>query len=110
MRMKLDDRVALKLGPGIYWDTHKEAPRGFGLRVTTALARAWFLNYRLRDTGRERRPTIGDVASWPVQQARERAAEWRRIVDTGGDPLGQLEDRRASPTVAELVARFEEED
>jgi integrase len=76
------------------------------LRVTPAGARSWCLNYRLKDTGRERRITIGDVAAWPLAEARKRAAELRRIVDAGGDPLGDREERRREPTVAELWERF----
>jgi integrase len=103
---KLTDVIARKAGPGIYFDGDQRSPRGFMLRVTPAGARAWCLNYRLRDTGRERRITIGDVAAWPIAAARVKAAELRRIVDDGGDPLGQREERRAAPTVAELVERF----
>ncbi|MGC2415975.1 MAG: tyrosine-type recombinase/integrase [Stellaceae bacterium] len=106
MQAKLTDAVAAKAGAGVYFDGDKRSPRGFLLRVTPAGARAWCLNYRVRDTGRERRLTIGDVASWPIAAARERAAELRREIDTGGDPLGQREEKRAAPTVNELVDRF----
>src|ERR1700693_5215974 len=107
MQAKLTDAVAAKAGPGIYFDSdRKRSPRGFLLRVTLAGARCWCLNYRVRDTGRERRITIGDIGAWPIEEARERAAELRRIVDAGGDPLGVLEQRRAAPTVAGLAARF----
>ena len=41
---------------------------------------------------------------------RKRAAELRRLVDLGGDPLQDLEDRRSSPSVVELAARFEQEE
>jgi hypothetical protein len=40
-----------------------KAPRGFGVRVTAAGARAFILNYRLR--GREYRFTIGAWPDWP---------------------------------------------
>jgi integrase len=109
MKEKLTDKLAAKAGPGIHWDTDDKAPRGFLLRVTPAGARAWCLNYRIKNSGRMRRLTIGDVASWPVAAARERAAELRRVVDAGGDPLGAAEAKRAEPTVAELIAQFERE-
>src|ERR1700676_2658057 len=97
MQAKLTDAVATKVGPGIYFDSDKQrSPRGFLLRVTPAGARCWCLNYRVRDTGRERRLTIGDVAAWPIAAARERAAELRREIDAGGDPLGQREEKRAA--------------
>src|SRR5690242_17195256 len=109
MQAKLTDTADAKAGPGLYWDSDKRAPRGFLLRVTSAGVKAWCLNYRVRDTGRERRLTIGDVASWPIELARKKAAELRRIIDDGGDPLGQTEEKRAEPTVDELWTRFEAE-
>lgn len=110
MQAKPTDAVAAKAGPGIYFDSDKQrSPRGFSLRVTPAGGRCWCLNYRVRDTGRERRLTIGDTASWPIAAARERAAELRREIDAGGDPLGRAEETRTAPTVAELAQRFIEE-
>jgi integrase len=102
---KLDD----KSDPGIYFDRDPKSPRGFLLRVTPAGARAWCLNYRVKDTGIERRITIGDVKSWPIAEARKRGHELRREIDAGGDPLADREEKRAAPTVAQLVARFEVE-
>jgi integrase len=109
MQAKLTDGVAAKAGPGLYFDNDKRSPRGFLLRVTPAGSRAWCLNYRVKDSGRERRLTIGDVAAWPITAARERASELRRVIDAGGDPLGQMEEKRSAPTVADLAARFVEE-
>ena len=110
MRDKLTDRFAASAPPGLHWgNADRRAPKGFLLRVTQAGARAWCLNYRVKDTGRERRLTIGDTSTWPIAMAIERAAELRRMIDAGGDPLGDLQDKRAEPTVAELVKRFEEE-
>ena len=54
--------------------------------------------------------TLGDVSAWPVAEMRKRAAELRRLVDLGGDPLQDLEDRRAAPSVSELAWRFEQEE
>jgi integrase len=111
MREKLTDRFARGVEPTPnkierYFDTDPRAPRGFLLRVTPAGAKVWALRYRVKDTGREREITIGDVTSWPIAEARKRAHELRREVDTGGDPLGEHEERRAAPTVAELAERF----
>jgi hypothetical protein len=110
MRDKLTDRFAASAPPGLHWgNADRRAPKGFLLRVTQAGARAWCLNYRVKVTGRERRLNIGDTSTWPIAMAIERAAELRRMIDAGGDPLGDLQDKRAEPTVAELVKRFEEE-
>src|SRR5580704_2873328 len=103
MKAKLSDRFAGQAGPGIYFDEDPRSPRGFGLRVTKALSRAWFLDYRVKDTGRQRRLTIGDIKSWPISEARRRGHELRREIDAGGDPLGDREEKRSAPTVTELV-------
>jgi integrase len=82
---------------------------GFGLRVTKAGAKAFILNYRVRGSGRERRYTIGAFPGWQTTAARKKAKELRRLIDDGGDPLGELEDERAAPTVADLIERFRQE-
>ena len=89
MRDKLTDSLAKTASPGIYWDTHPDAPRGFLLQVTNGGSRAYRLNYRRQSDGVERRLTIGDISTWPIAEARKRAAGLRRIVDAGGDPLGR---------------------
>ena len=102
----LTDGFAKKAEPGLYWDTHKRAPPGFLLRVTPAGARAWCLNYETID-GIERRMTIGRVATYSVAAARDRAAELRRIVDEGGDPLNAEQERRrrrASPILSSAMS------
>jgi integrase len=109
-KVKLTDRYAKNATPGLHWDAKQDSPKGFLLRVTPAGSRAWCLNYRIKDTGRERRITLGDVGSWPVEEARKHAAEMRRLVDKGGDPLGELEEQRAAPTVTDLWQQFEAEE
>jgi integrase len=115
MREKLDDRFVRTVKPTPkkierYFDTDSRAPRGFLVRVTPAGARTWALRYRLADTGREREISIGDIKSWPVAEARKRAYELRRAVDTGGDPLASREEKRQGSTVAQLAERFIEEE
>jgi integrase len=109
MRQRLSDRIARELlapakGNRITYDA--DVP-GFGLRVTAKGARSWVLNYTSK--GRERRYTIGSFPSWKERQARARAEELRRIVDMGGDPMGDRHAERVSPTIGDLVARFEQE-
>lgn len=79
---------------------------GFGARVTAGGSRAYILNYKVRGTGRERRYTIGDCANWTIGQARKKARDLRHEIDDGADPLGDLQDERAAPTVAALIDRF----
>jgi Arm domain-containing DNA-binding protein len=44
--------------------TYDEEPKGFGVRVTAAGARAFVLNYRRKADGVERRYTIGAFPDW----------------------------------------------
>src|SRR5262249_36128140 len=58
-----------------------KAPRGFGVRVTAAGARAFVLNYRLR--GREHRFTIGAWPDWSALKAVREARNLRQRIDRG---------------------------
>jgi integrase len=103
--MKLTDAICRKLaapakGNRIYYDGH-----GFGLRVTAAGARSFILSYRTSE-GRARRLTIGDFGAWSLAAARVEAADLRRRIDQGGDPLGERRDERNAETVADLAERF----
>jgi len=113
MREKLTYKFAKTVKPTAgkvarYFDTSPSAPSGFLLRVTAG-ARVWALRYRVRDSGREREITIGDVENRRLVDAYKRARELRREIEDGGDPLGDREERRAAPTVDELAKRFIEE-
>jgi integrase len=85
--------------------TYDDDVPGFGVRVTAGGARSYVLNYVTR-AGRERRFTIGSADDWKATGARDEAKRLRRLIDEGGDPLGDIEDERAAPTVAELIERF----
>ena len=81
-----------------------KAPRGFGVRVTAAGARAFILNYRLR--GREHRFTIGAWPDWSALKAVREARNLRQRVDRGENPL---EDRTQPPetkTVSNVLDDF----
>jgi len=110
MASKLTDAVVKALpvpakGSRIFYDL---GVKGFGIRITSAGARAFILNYRTR-LGRERRFTIGSFPDWKTGGARMEAVELKRQIDRGGDPLGDIVASRAAPTVADLCARFESE-
>jgi integrase len=92
-------------GNKITWD---DSVAGFGARVTAAGARSFVLNYRTK-AGRERRITIGNCDNWTIGAARHKARELRRVIEDGGDPLGEIEEARAAPAMADLAARFVEE-
>jgi len=86
--------------------TYDSQVPGFGVRVTAAGARSFVLNYHTR-SGRERRYTIG--SNWRVAAARKKARDLKHLIEDGGDPLADIEDERAAPTVSDLIARFEAE-
>ena len=76
-----------------------KAPRGFGVRVTAAGARAFILNYRLR--GREHRYTIGAWPDWSPLKAVRQARDLRQRVDRGENPV---EDRTPPPATASVAS------
>ena len=82
--------------------------KGFGVRVTAAGARAFVLNYRTR-AGRERRFTIGAFPDWRSAAARHEAAELKKRIDRGEDPLGEIQDARDAKTISDLCERFRAE-
>ena len=86
----------------VIWDT--EVP-GFGLKVTPAGRRAYFLYYRTQD-GQQRRPSIGTHGSVKPQAARAIARSWRAAVVMGFDPSQSRLEQRAASTVGELCERY----
>jgi integrase len=115
MKAKLSDKFAQTAAPGIYFATNERRPPGFLLRVTPAAlrpdpnprSRSWCIDYRLKGTGVQRRYTIGAVSAWPMKRAWEEAARVCRIVDGGGDPLGEIEEARQAPTMTDLWQTYE---
>jgi integrase len=81
---------------------------GFGCRVTAAGARSFVLRYRTR-AGRERTFTIGSAGDWQVTAARAEAKRLRRLIDQGGDPVGDIAAARSAPSVHDLIRRFDDE-
>ena len=74
-------------GKRIYWDDHRDAPKGFGLRVMASGSKSFVLRYRTK-TGPERIQTIGEYPTpWSLTAARLEAAKIRASVDGGADPL-----------------------
>lgn len=86
----------------------KVAPRGFGVRVTSAGAKSFVINYR-NSEGRERRYTLGSCSDWSVIRAITEAREVRRRIDRGEDPMAERTDLRSAPTVGDLCDRYEKD-
>ena len=110
-RERLSDALVKRLplpasGNVITWDADVA---GFGCRVTTAGARSYIFNYRVRGSGQQRRHTIGAISDWTAGSARSEARRLRRLVDSGADPRGDQEEQRDAPTMVELFERFKRE-
>lgn len=88
-------------GQRFIFDDHRDAPRGFGLRITAAGGKAFILRYSV--DGRERRKTIGDWPTWSLEAARAEAHDLLRGISKGNDPLEAKRRRREEPTVKELA-------
>jgi integrase len=106
MAEKLTDRLVREAAPPatgnrIIYDTDV---RGFGARILASGSRGFVLNYRV--AGRERRHTIGQFPAWSVRLAREEAARLKREIDRGFDPVGEREEARSAPSIAELADRY----
>jgi integrase len=87
--------------------TYDATVKGFGVRVTSAGAKAFILNYRA--AGRERRITIGSFPDWKTTAARDEAKAMKRRIDVGEDPMAERHANRAAATVNELADRFDAE-
>src|SRR5436190_19232340 len=81
-----------------------KAPRGFGVRVTAAGARAFVLNYRL--CGREHRFTIGAWPDWSALKAVREARNLRQRVDRGENPLEGRAPSPAAKTISTVLDDF----
>ncbi len=88
-------------GARFMFDDHRDAPRGFGLRITAAGGKAFIIRYTI--DGRQRLKTIGDWPTWGLEQARIEARRLMQLVQTGTDPLDAKRKRKAEPTIAELA-------
>ncbi|CPH74690.1 tyrosine-type recombinase/integrase [Burkholderia pseudomallei] len=84
----------------IYWDA--KTP-GFGLRVTTAGARAYIFESRL--FGKTIRVTIGDARAWDLGRARTEAARLKTLIDDGKDPREARAQQQAAHEARQAEAR-----
>lgn len=91
-------------GQRLIFDEHRDAPRGFGLRITAKGSKAFILKYRV--DGAERRMTIGQWPTWSAEAAREKARKLAVQIDQGDDPLDAKRRRKAEPTMADLSAEW----
>lgn len=89
------------------WYLFDEEVLGFALVVYTSGTKGFVLDYRVN--GRQRRYTIGRWPDWSVVEARQRAKELRRELESGQDPLDVRTDRQDAARVSLLIERYIEE-
>lgn len=88
------------------FDEHRDAPPGFGVRITSAGRRVFVLRYRSKQDGKDRMMNIGEVGTWSLAAARKQAREYRQEIDTGADILEKRREQRGEVTVGEAADRF----
>lgn len=88
-------------GKRFIFDDHRDAPRGFCLKVTAAGGKLFVLQYHV--DGRQRRKVIGEWPAWSLEAARAEAQNLTRGINTGVDPLAEKQRRREEPTIKELA-------
>lgn len=87
----------------IYWDG--KAP-GLGVRVTTSGAKSYIFESRLH--GKTIRLTIGNIRSWSIKQAQDRATALKNLVDQGIDPR-QVAAEQAAAQAERSVSALREQ-
>ena len=102
---RLKNIVPPERGSKWIFDGHKEAPKGFGVRVLSTGVISFVLRYSAN--GKDRRVTIGQYPKpWSLAAARIRAGELRRKIDGGADIAADRRTDREAPTVAAKVETF----
>ena len=91
-------------GKAFIYDDHRDAPRGFALKVTAGGLKTFVLRYTV--DGRQRLKVIGEWPTWTLEAARAEAHDLLRGIAKGSDPLDAKRRRRAEPTVAELAEEW----
>ena len=102
----VDERVVEAVVPATYdvvvWDTEL---KGFGLKVTPAERRVYFLCYPT-GSGQQRRPSIGVHGEVTAEEARQVAKRWLAEIAFGRAVSGERSQSRTDPRVADLAAPY----
>lgn len=85
-------------------DQHRDAPRGFALKVAKSGTKVFVLRYRVGV--RDREVTIGEYGTWNLKAARLHAHEVRRQIDIGFDPLAEREHASRMLSVGDAVEQY----
>ena len=94
----IDKLPAPEKGYAIHWDATLP---GFGVRITSAGAKAFILQKRIG--GKDRRITIGRYGPLTLEQARTQATVLLGQIATGGDPIADKARRKAEKTTLQTA-------
>ena len=102
---KLIEGLLPRVTEACVWDT---GVKGFGVRVRPSGAKTYVLMYRVG--GKQRKHTLGTVSpAYPLEEARQRAAEMVRGLRDGHDPQVHKVQERTALTVGELLDLYLED-
>lgn len=111
MPVRLSDDYIKRLeapakGHRLVFDSHPDAPRGFGLRITAAGSKSFVLRYKVG--GKDRLLTIGEYGknSWRLPAARKQAGEYRQQVNTGADIIEHRRTEREEQNFADVAEDY----
>ena len=104
IRPDLSEEAIRKLEPRMseytVWDN--QVP-GFGVRVRPSGHKSYIVYYRIRHETKLRKYTIGKIAEFALQQAREAARGFRCTARMGSDPALRARDQHASWPTSPLL-------
>jgi integrase len=108
MRDALTPRLVSTLRPAagkvreVWFDEHRDAPRGFALRVTAAGSRSYYLLATVRGSG-QRWIRIGDAAAITLEAARVAATMRAGEIAAGRNPNAEGRAQKAASRAARLA-------
>jgi integrase len=83
---------------------------GLAVRVAPSGIKTWDLAYRIRNSGKTRRLSLGRISDVSLEKARERANELTSAARTGRDLVSEEEEKRAAQasrlTIEQLVELY----
>lgn len=108
MRRRKQPLTALEVSrakePGYYGDGG-----GLWLQISAFETKSWVFRFKSPVTGKAREMGLGDVRTYSLAEARQRATEARRCVDEGRDPIEERKlSRQQTLNEASRVKTFKE--
>jgi hypothetical protein len=88
------DRAGQPLGKGERYEVLDSVVPGLGVRVTDRGGRTWMLKTRFPGSHHPTRRALGEYPSMSLEEAREKAGEWRKLIKRGIDPADAEEQAR----------------